>query len=60
MSENWLLFWMFVGCAVVFVLVLGAVCGFVWFYFWALGKLLVAVITAICSGAASVLHSIRT
>lgn len=58
-SDNWVLFWAFVGCALLFALVLVAAGGFVYFYLWALGKLLVVVLHALASAIVSVVHSFR-
>lgn len=58
-SDNWALFWALVGCTLLFTLVLAAAGGFVYFYLWALGKLLVVVVQALASAIVSVVHSFR-
>jgi hypothetical protein len=58
-SDNWVLFWAFVGCALLFALMLAAAGGFVYFYLWALGKLLIVVVQALTSATVSVVHSFR-
>lgn len=59
MSDNRVLFWSFVGCAVVFVLVLAAACGFVYFYLWALGKLLIVVLHALAEATESIARAVH-
>lgn len=58
--DDWSLFWVVVACIGVAVLALVLFGGFVWFYFWAVCKLVIAVVSALASGIATVVHAAKT